>query len=91
MARTVVQKANPNLHGWVKLVHDNEAGDWYVREEGMDAADAPSFDVFDDAEAFYKARVAELHNTPNHEAQARYDAEWGTDNGYAPWQLNREF
>lgn len=36
------------------------------------------------ARAYYAERVAKLRDTPNWEAQARYDEEHGTVNGYDP-------
>lgn len=91
MSRIVVQKACVNGR-LVKLVHDNEAGDWYVREPDIeDVGDCPSFDVFEDAQEYYNQAVKAWRDTPNWELQAAYDEAHGTDNGYAPWQYSREY
>jgi hypothetical protein len=87
MALHLIERANPNRHGWVKLM--SEDGFFYVREPGVD--DLIDFDNLADAKAHYDACVKSLADTPNWEAQAEYDAERGTVNGYAPWQYNREY
>ncbi len=92
MAKTILQKCYPNHHGWLKLVHDRTNGDWYVREPDSDgsADDVTPFDTLEAAQAFYDERAKVWSETPNWKAQAAYDEKWGTDNGYAPWQLGVE-
>jgi hypothetical protein len=90
---TLVEKANPNRHGWVKLLKDEsdlEDVRWYVKEPDMD--DCVEFDGHEDkARKYYKELVEELQNEPNWAAQAEYDEQHGTDNGYSPWQFTREY
>jgi hypothetical protein len=47
-------------------------------EEGVECA------TLAEAEEAFEKRLAELRETPNHAAQARYDEEHGTVNGYDP-------
>lgn len=86
--RAVLEKANPNRHGWVKLVrYGHEAEDFtfvVVTPEDEDGAEFDGNEAL--ARQHYEAEVARLAATPNWQAQAEYDAEWGTDNGYAPHQ-----
>jgi len=100
MARKLIEKCYPNAHGWLKLVHDTSCGmewdeegeHWYVRQpRDEDEDDWTRFATLDEAKAFYDERKTFWCNEPNWEAQAKYDEAHGTDNGYAPWQLNREY
>ena len=84
--RTVLEKANPNRHGWVKLIrYGHDASDFDYRVVTPWDEDGAEFDGNEAlAREHYTEEVARLAETPNHEAQAAYDAEWGTDNGYPP-------
>lgn len=90
MGEKTLEKCYPNAHGWLKLV----AGDdyWYVIEpDAVDRDDITDFTSEAEARSFYEERAKYWADEPNWEAQARYDEEHGTENGYAPWQLNREY
>lgn len=91
MSRKVLKRAMCNGRA-VKLVHDEDAGDYYVREPGStEDDDVMSFDTLAEAEEYFAKTVKSWSAEPNWELQAEYDAKWGTDNGYSPWQLNREY
>lgn len=95
MTKTVLAKANPNLHGWLKLVEERfeynmdltvHTG-WYVREpSSQDSGDVVEFETLAAAQVYYYERLAFWQAEPNWAAQAAYDERHGTDNGYAPWQ-----
>lgn len=91
--RTVLEKANPNQHGWVKLIRYGLAPEEYtyfvVTPWDEDGAEFDGNEAT--ARGYYTEEVARLAKEPNWEAQAAYDAEWGTDNGYAPHQYAREY
>lgn len=96
MKTTVVAKANPNRHGWVKLIRYDECPDycdastmWAVKEPDME--DDFEYVKEEHARRHYDEVVARLSEEPNWEAQAAYDEEHVTINGYAPWQYNREY
>jgi hypothetical protein len=93
MTKTTLAKANPNHHGWLKLVHhvdqEWEIDSYYVREPNSDGSADDVTDFDDDlaaAQAFYDQRLAFWMKEPNWVAQAAYDEAHGTENGYAPWQ-----
>ena len=93
MTKTTLAKCNPNAHGRVALVQLDETGYdpvYYVTTPGYE--DGVEFDQDKDAaQEFYDSEVKRLSNTPNWEAQERYDEAHGTSNGYAEWQYNREY
>jgi len=93
MAKTVVAKANPNKWPIRVVKYDDDHGAEWCVEEVCDGQweDCGTYETEDDAMADFNARVAELRNTPNWEAQAEYDDLHGTDNGYSPWQFSREY
>lgn len=106
MKITAILNSNPNAHGNLRLaLVTAEPDDWMPEAEPMYVVAQPGdtiregdgmeYPVTDEglvaAAAQYDADFKRWSDTPNWEAQARYDAEWGTDNGYAPWQLNREY
>lgn len=75
-----------------KCSHDGH--DWYEVREWNGALDdddphVEEFDTLAEANVAYAFRRTALIDTPNPEAQARYDAEWGTDNGH-PFRRQRE-
>jgi hypothetical protein len=93
--RKTIEKAYPNRHGWVRLVEVSDPSEaipwWYVREPGStEPDDIVEFATLESARNYYNARLKHWLATPNWEAQAEYDAEHGTINGFAPWQYNRE-
>ena len=65
-----------------------EEDGWYWVCESLDDYDTmdTEFENLEEATVYFDERVKELAETPNWEAQARYDEEHGTDNGYAVWQ-----
>jgi hypothetical protein len=98
--KTLVKSARPNGH-LLRLVHCVDTAYetpaeyehvWFV--SGPDCErddDGAEFDTLAEAEAFFAAEQVRLAEVRNWEAQAAYDAEWGTDNGYAPFQFGREY
>jgi hypothetical protein len=92
----LLRKANPNRHGSVRLYEglDNPGHTyWYVEDWTLSEYEPNfiPFDILADAERYFDEYVSELANEPNWEAQAEYDEEHGTINGYAPWQFDREY
>ena len=82
-----IEKSAPNGHRISLQQFGDDAGwnTWTVFEDlGDGEVDEVDFDSLDEARAYYANRVAVLTQTPNWEAQARYDEEHGTDNGYDP-------
>lgn len=93
MAVKVLKECNPNRHGRVRLLEEQVSSGtyWMVQYPGVDEQEEDEFDTLGQAEGFYDAIVKRLSETRNWEAQAAYDDQHGTDNGYAPWQFNREY
>jgi hypothetical protein len=90
MSGKIIQRANPNRHGEVRLIEDE--GWFYLSVPGQRGCDAIELgEELAPARKAFDEEVGRMSAQPNWEAQARYDAEWGTDNGYAPWQLSREY
>jgi hypothetical protein len=85
MAR-MIEKSRPN--GWPLSLQEFDDGEnklWVVFEGLEDnEVDEIDFETYAAAKLHYDARKASLATTPNWEAQARYDEEHGTDNGYDP-------
>lgn len=75
----VLRKANPNRHGWVKLLgyvnSANEVEVYFVitpdDEDGYEIHD------FDAATTEYERVINYLAQLPNWEAQDEYDSVWG--------------
>lgn len=97
---TVIAKANPNRHGRIELLRFTDTGFeteaehehvFAVRTIGDDRGDETEFDTEEEARAYFDAEVAHWAKEPNWEAQAAYDAEWGTDNGYGRHQIGQEY
>lgn len=86
MAAKKLKSARPN--GWyVELLHyTNSTCGQYQVGSGEDEEDYYEFDDLPSAEAYYESEVERLSKIPNDELQARYDEEWGTDNGYGAHQ-----
>ena len=85
----VLKQAAPN--GWlVRLIDDGEWG-YLVEEPDGDESMETEFELLDDAQFYYESAIRRWHETPNWEAQARYDEAHGTDNGYGLWQSAREY
>lgn len=78
----IIKQASPNGHR-VRLI---ECDGSYSVEEHIDGWWEPGqdYDTLAEAEVTFEGLCAELRQTPNWEAQARYDEEHGTDNGYDP-------
>jgi len=94
MTLTVIEKCYPNAHGWLKLLRGkgDDEGFWFVREpDALDRDDYTEHDTETSARQHYEDAKRDWMDTPNWEAQARYDEEHGTDNGYAPWQRDRDY
>jgi hypothetical protein len=89
----VIKSARPN--GWpIRITQGDclEGAIWYIEEcEDGYWNEVSAHDTLAEAETEFAARVAVLKDIPNWELQARYDEEHGTDNGYAPWQINQEY
>lgn len=97
--KELLAKCNPNRHGNVRLFKytdrwleggEEQEGEvvFVVCLPGDDSreGDGAEFDTEEKARVHYDAEVKRLSNEPNWEAQAAYDEQWGTDNGYAPLQ-----
>lgn len=96
--KQVLCKANPNRHGScrvIKFTFTDGAPDefaYFGPGESSDEDDGTSFETDEQAARdHFDSEVKRLAELPNYEAQAAYDAEHGTDNGYAPWQYGREY
>lgn len=97
---TVIKKASPNRHGIRIIQGEGETG-YHVEEliefedesywEHADEGNGLPFDTLEEATKAFDERVKELSNTPNWAAQEEYDREYGTINGYAPWQYDNEY
>ena len=76
----VISKANPNHHGWIKLIDYGDC--WCVTTP----ADAEGIDYLSEAEArtAYNAEVAYYAKLPNHKLQAEYDEIWGEPLQFPP-------
>lgn len=74
MTRTIIKKANPNGH-YMTLTRVEQDGEKFYLIEIPDE----EFDVDNEIDAHLEfERLAEvLAKTPNWDAQADYDAEWG--------------
>lgn len=101
MARMEILKtARPNgwylqLTKWTEEVHGDDASHEEVVYEVGDGdpnCDPDQFDTLAEAEASFEKDVVRLSEVRNWEAQARYDEQWGTDNGFSEWDLRaREY
>lgn len=94
MQLKVIQKGKYN--GWdLRLIQYNEDGVYCIQEPDDDGwngwDEGEEFDNLPQALQAFTERANQLSQTPNWEAQACYDNEHGTINGYAPWQFNREY
>jgi hypothetical protein len=69
-----LKKCNPNRHGWVTLLEYSDT-EFYV--VGPEEDEEASFDNREEAERYYESRRYTLGKTPNWDAQAEYDEQWG--------------
>ena len=104
--KTFLERCNPNRHGEVRLVFYEEtapeghADDPEFEPESIYVVESPGYGYSPDGgaeflnevdgRAEYDREVKRLSEEPNWEAQAEYDEQHGTVNGYAPWQFQRE-
>lgn len=85
---TTIKRAT--INGYVLVLTEDDGLFLLTEGNSFDDYDEPVEDEFDDRDEAIKQfehRAEKLRDTPNWEAQAAYDEEHGTDNGYAPWQL----
>jgi len=90
----IIKKANPNRHGVMFLEKDEYGVFWITGPQDGEFETDPDDAGTDEAEAIKKfdRAVSYWAEKPNWRAQAAYDEEHGTINGYAEWQYeSREF
>lgn len=88
LAPRILKQSHPN--GWsAYLIAVNGI---YVVAESPDVYDdaGDEYDTREAAEKGFADLVMELAESPNWEAQAAYDEQWGTINGYPPFNYFRE-
>lgn len=93
--KQLLEKSYPNGHKVSLMSYELSPGDLYyvVRTPGTgyDFEDGDEYETEADARQAYADQVKKWADEPNWEAQERYDEAHGTINGYAPWQLSREY
>jgi hypothetical protein len=88
-----IKKANPNRHGLMVLDVDDDGVYWITPPHDPDFEEDP-YDVgtnLQEATVAFDSEVQRLAKVPNWEAQAAYDDEHGTINGYSPFQFRDEY
>jgi hypothetical protein len=92
--KELLKSANPNAHGKMKVYRFTDMSEdilpvdqfcYVVTMPGEHSDDGQEFADEAEAVSYFDAEVARLQDTPNWEAQARYDEAHGTDNGFSPW------